>query len=40
VVALIVKADDIGVALTGGALSVTRALGRRLVLAMPAPLKV
>jgi predicted DNA repair protein MutK len=40
VVALIVKADDAGVALAGGGWSVTRALGRGLVLGMPALLKV
>ncbi len=40
VVALIVKADDVGVALAGGGWPVTRALGRGLVLGMPVLLKV
>ena len=40
VVALIVKADDAGVALAGGGWPVTRALGRGLVLGMPALLTV
>jgi predicted DNA repair protein MutK len=39
-VALIVKADDAGVALAGSNLSATRAFGRGLVLAMPVLLKL
>jgi uncharacterized protein len=40
VVALIVKADDVGVALAAGGWSVTRTLGRGLVRGMPVLLKV